>query len=210
MRSTLRGCDIGSNIHLFMIGKIWTTSWWLNNVEKKITNPVNLDPITLLSWKWHFTHLPPKSRVSLASPDRKSGLYNYFLLDYLTVHLHSPNRRHLPAIRVVQRYCHWGPQNGRNSHWSCEPIMQWGIRQSEPVFRPTNQKGWLQPIGGRVLYPTDSPTATRLRLCSCLISSHPCSNCGEYCWVWRGLSPAGCDSELYESQHERGWAIHFL
>ena len=31
-------------------------------------------------------------------------------------------------------------KKGGNSHWSREPIMQWGIRQSQSIFRPTNHK----------------------------------------------------------------------
>ena len=59
-------------------------------------------------------------------------------LDSFTVPLHSPNDRHLPVVRAVQR--DWGLKNGGNSHWSREPIMQWGTRQSQSIFRPTNYK----------------------------------------------------------------------
>ena len=54
--------------------------------------------------------------------------------------------------------------------------MQWGARQSQSKFRPTNHTKplrWCQPIGGHVSYPTDSPTATRLGLCSSL----------QICWI---------------------------
>ena len=61
-------------------------------------------------------------------------------LDSFTVPLLSPNGRHLPAVGAVQRDCHWGLKNGGNSHWSHEPIMQWGTRQSQPIFRPTSHK----------------------------------------------------------------------
>ena len=55
---------------------------------------------------------------------------------------------------AVQRDCHWGLKNVGNSHWSREPIMQWGNRQSQSKFKPTNHKGWCQPIGGQhVSYP---------------------------------------------------------
>ena len=60
------------------------------------------------------------------------------LVDSFTVHLHSPNSR--PAVRAVQRDCHWGLKNGKNSHWSCKPIIQWGTRQSQYIFRLTNHK----------------------------------------------------------------------
>ena len=62
------------------------------------------------------------------------------LVDSFTVPLHSPNGRHLPAVRAVQRDSHWSLKNGENSHWSCGPIMQWGTRQSQSIFSPTNHK----------------------------------------------------------------------
>ena len=36
--------------------------------------------------------------------------------------------------------CHWGLKNSWNSHWSFEPIMQWGTGQSQSIFWPTNHK----------------------------------------------------------------------
>ena len=83
-----------------------------------------------------------------------------------TVPLHSPNGRHLPAVRAVQSDCHWGLKNGRNSHWSRDPIIQRSTRQSQSIFRPTNHKRVMP--GGHVSYPTDSPIASRLRLWSSL------------------------------------------
>ena len=59
-------------------------------------------------------------------------------LDSFTVPMHSPNGRRLPAVGAVQGDCHWGLENGANSHWSHESIMQWGTRQSQSIFRPTN------------------------------------------------------------------------
>ena len=66
-------------------------------------------------------------------------------LDSFTVPLHCPKGRQLPlgqlpAVRAVLRDCHWGLNNSWNSHWSCEPIMQWGTGQSQSIFRPTNHK----------------------------------------------------------------------
>ena len=52
-----------------------------------------------------------------------------------SVPLHSTNGRHLPAVMVMQRDCHWGLKNGGNSQWSCRPIMQRGTRQSQSIFR---------------------------------------------------------------------------
>ena len=60
--------------------------------------------------------------------------------DSFTVPLHSPNGRHLPAVRAAERNCHWGLKNGGNSHWSRKPIMQWGTSQSQSIFRLTNHK----------------------------------------------------------------------
>ena len=97
---------------------------------------------------------------------------NHRSLDSFTVPLNSPNGRHLPAVRAVQRDCNWGLKNGGNSHKSHEPIMQWGTRQSQSIFRPVT-KGWCQPIGGHVSHPTDSPITARLGLCSSLIDPCP-------------------------------------
>ena len=49
-------------------------------------------------------------------------------LDCLTVSLHSPNSRHLLAIRAVQGDCQWLPKNSENFHWSHEPKIhcEWG------------------------------------------------------------------------------------
>ena len=61
-------------------------------------------------------------------------------IDSFTVPLHSPHGSHLPAVRAAQRDCHWGLKNGGNSHRSREPIMQWGTRQSQSIFRPASHK----------------------------------------------------------------------
>ena len=61
-------------------------------------------------------------------------------LDSFTVPLHCPNGRQMPAVGAVQRDCHWGLENRGNSHCSHEPIMQWGTRQSQSIFRCTNHK----------------------------------------------------------------------
>ena len=59
-----------------------------------------------------------------------------------------------------------GFENGINSHRSLEPRMHcdWGnhnLYLDQPIT-----KWWCQPIGGHALYPTDSPTTTKLRPCS--------------------------------------------
>ena len=59
-------------------------------------------------------------------------------------HFHIPSGRHLPAIRALQRDCHWGLKSNGNSNWSCEPIIQWGTRQSQTIFRTINHKVGIQ------------------------------------------------------------------
>ena len=77
-------------------------------------------------------------------------------------HCTALNGRHFPVVRAVQGDCH-GDFYGGNSHWSREPTMQWRTWQSQSIFRPTNHKS-----AGHVSFPTDSPIATRLGLCSSL------------------------------------------
>ena len=54
----------------------------------------------------------------------------------------------MDSIRAVQSDCHGGLKNDGNSHWSREPIMQLGTRQSQSIFRPTNHKS-LMPANWR-------------------------------------------------------------
>ena len=89
-------------------------------------------------------------------------------LHSFTVPLQCPYGRHLPAVNAVQGDCHWGLKAVGNSYWSAEPMMQWGTRQLQTIFRQPIAKGGFQPIGGYVSYPTDSHTATRLGPCSSL------------------------------------------
>ena len=53
---------------------------------------------------------------------------------------HSPLAQPQQQAVAVQRDCHWGLKNSWNSHWSFEPIMQWGTGQSQSIFWPTNHK----------------------------------------------------------------------
>ena len=59
-----------------------------------------------ISWKSHSTGW-------LSQCDRHGFLLT---LDSFTVPLHSPNGRHLPAIRAVQGDCQWPVKNGGNFH----------------------------------------------------------------------------------------------
>ena len=57
---------------------------------------------------------------------------------------------------------------------SCEVTFYRSWGNSKLYFDQPITKGWCQPIGGDVSYPTDSPTATRLGLCNSLSHS----------WLW--------------------------
>ena len=70
-------------------------------------------------------------------------------IDTFTVPLHNPNGRQMPAVRAVQMDCHWSLNNGGNPLWSREPIMQWGTRQPQSIFRPTNHKSVI-PVNRRL------------------------------------------------------------
>ena len=90
-------------------------------------------------------------------------------IDSFTVILHSPNGRHLPAVRAVQRDCHWGPKNGGNSYWLCQPIMQWGTRQFQSIFRPTNPKSIMPAKWRPCLIPHWQPHCHQARTVSSLV-----------------------------------------
>ena len=97
----------------------------------------------------------------------KAGL----VIDSFTVPLHSPNGRHLPAIKAVQWDYQWHMKNGGNTSWSNEPTIRlnWGnpnLWLDQPIT-----KGWHQITGNNVSYPTKCSNAKRLWLCSSLICS---------------------------------------
>ena len=124
--------------------------------------------LTLLVWVSIVTALSKRNSPCAAILGEDAKVHCQLNVDSFTIPLHSPNGRRLPVVRAIQRDCHWDLKNGGNSHRSREPIMQWGTRQSQSIFRPTNHKSVI-PTGGHVPYPTDSPIATRLGLCSRLI-----------------------------------------
>ena len=78
----------------------------------------------------------------------------------LSVSLHSPSGR--PAIRVVQGDSQWPLKMVEIPISHVSPLW---LRQSQPIFRPDNPKGWFHPIGGHVSCHS-SPNATWLGLCS--------------------------------------------
>ena len=89
-------------------------------------------------------------------------------IDSFTVSLHSPNGRHMPAIRAVQGDCQWPLKHSKNFHRSCEPIMHcmWGVSQF--IFRSANHTASNTANVDYVSYNTDSRTATTLGLWSSL------------------------------------------
>ena len=101
-------------------------------------------------------------------------------IDSFTVSLHSPNGRHLPAIRAMQGDCQWPWKMVEipTGHVSPEFIATEAFPNLYLDYPTT--KGQHQPIGSHVPYPTDSPTATRLGLCSSLVSVG-------FCWIWLTL-----------------------
>ena len=73
-------------------------------------------------------------------------------VDSFTVSLHSPSGRHLPVVRVAQWDCQWP-----SKRWKFPPVS-WAnnslrLRQSQPIFRPANNRRRGQPVGGHVLTP---------------------------------------------------------
>ena len=83
-------------------------------------------------------------------------------LDYFTVLLHSPNSEHLPDAMAVQGDCQWSLKKLWNYHQSCEPIMHCNWGNPNLYFDPPITKGWCQPLGGKVSYPTGSRTGPGL------------------------------------------------
>ena len=107
--------------------------------------------------------------------------------------MHSPNSRQLAAIRCVQETFDFA--NGMNSHQSCEPTMHCSlliIHYSHgllPISIYT--KWWQQSIWGHTSYLSDSPTASRLWLCSSLHLAQT-----EPTWKWR----SGTRLAIYNSK----------
>ena len=126
--------------------------------------------------------------------------------------MHSPNGRHLLADRAVLTDCHRSLEKGGNPHWSREPIMQRGIRQSHSIFRPTNHKRVMPANWRPFLIPplTVISIATKLGLWN----SH-CKNdnfrFGQFrTFHQNGISVSGFDKENsgYFSQLIEYIAIH--
>ena len=91
------------------------------------------------------------------------------ILDSFTVPLHSPNGRH--ACRYC---CAKGLSLGSEKRWEFPPVTrahnEMGTRLYQFTFRPTNHKRVTPASWRPFLYPTESPIATKLGLCSSLFS----------------------------------------
>ena len=112
-----------------------------------------------------------KSTATNAPSDRNptETVQHLSVIDSFTVALHSPNDRHLPAVRAEQRDCHCrGLENGGNPHWSREPMMQWDTRKSQSIFRTTNHKSVMPANWRPCLIPHWQSHCHPLGLCSSL------------------------------------------
>ena len=83
-------------------------------------------------------------------------------VDSLTVSLHGPNGRHLPAVRAVQRDCEWPLKNCGSFYRSRQPTIHWDWGNPNLYLDQPITKGW-----DHVSYPTvdQSQCQPRLRLC---------------------------------------------
>ena len=110
-------------------------------------------------------------------------------LDSYTVPLHNPNCRHLPAVRAVKGDCQWLlkfvkipiSNHEPSIHCSLHRIQcRWGFSQS--IFKPIYCK--------KVSYPINSPTDTRLRVCSSLCQCGiPCKSSTSHWQHYFSVSP---------------------
>ena len=92
------------------------------------------------------------------------------MIDSVTVRFAQPERQ---AICLPLGLCQ-GTVNGLEKTWKFPPVIsahiELRLRQSQPIMSQQITKERCQPIGGHVSYPTDCPNATRLALCSSLVS----------------------------------------
>ena len=72
----------------------------------------------------------------------------------------------LPTVRAVQRDCRWPLKKDGLLHRSRESTIHFNRGSSKLYLDQPFSDGWSQSIIRHVSYPTDSPTATRLGLCS--------------------------------------------
>ena len=69
-----------------------------------------------------------------------ASTYNRKSVDSFTIPLRSPNDRQCQLLGPCKGTVIGIWKKGGNSHRSRERIMQWGTRQSQSIFRPTNHK----------------------------------------------------------------------
>ena len=121
---------------------------------------------------------------SSVNHNKASGLLWHLLLcwsriDSFTVSLHSPNGRHLPAIRALQGDCQGPLTNAGNFHWPCKPTITIHCDWVNPIIYLD------QPITKRWGHVTfGCPYAARLGPCNSL----PQEVCCRAVWVTWGSS----------------------
>ena len=114
---------------------------------------------------WHEISARSSALAGMHSWVRKASGCN--TIDSFTVSMHSRNGRQLPVVRAVQETVSgfWNRTIFQPITWAQRTLR---LRHSQPMFRPANHKLCCQTLRRHISYPVDSPTATRLELCSSL------------------------------------------
>ena len=148
---------------------------------------ISKNKFKMVNAKEMYLYCPQNEVVSLShKPTEKIYFCNWG--QALSYRHHNPTPFPLPsATRLFQSPCtadKWAVQgelwkslvvegtireNGRNS-WSCNPIMHCNLSTIHCRLRQPLLYIQISQMGGRVAYPTDSPKATMLWLCSSLFS----------------------------------------
>ena len=134
------------------------------------------------------------------------------------------------SVSAVQGDCQWPQKNGGNSHQSYEPTIHCNWVNPNLYLEQPITKGWCQPIRSHASYHTDSPTATRMGLCSsltccwdnlCNLISRRCTEIARLSYVLsyqgstlsflagcpRAISVADTEISLYiDIYSEKAWA----
>ena len=121
--------------------------------------------MTVIHSKYHFPNqkFSGEWTIALFSTGRKH-------LDYFTVSLHRPNSICLALELFKGIVVAW--KNYVNSHQSRESAIHCDQGNPNQYLVQPITNGWCQPFWVHVPKPTDSPTVTRLGLCSCLENVH--------------------------------------
>ena len=152
-------------------GRPVTRPWRESQATNSTTNTATRIVLnSMVVWALYFgslyrhPHTAPLSNKPVTADIVKKLKWSHVVCrDYLTVSLHSPKGRHLPAIGAVQGDCQWHLKNGGRSKRLRESILHRDSGNPNIYLNNQWQKG---SIGGHVSYPNYSPTATRLCLCS--------------------------------------------